>query len=34
MVPAMKLGCAVVEGPARPGDVVAAVKKRMAAGPA
>jgi hypothetical protein len=32
MVPAMKLGCADVEGPARPGDVVAVVKERMATG--
>jgi hypothetical protein len=34
MVPAMKLGCAVVEDPTRPGDVVAAVKERTVAGPA
>jgi hypothetical protein len=34
MVPAMKLGCAAVEDPARPGDVVAAVKERTVAGPA
>jgi hypothetical protein len=34
MVLAMKLGCADVEGPARPGDVVAVVKERMAAGAA
>jgi hypothetical protein len=30
----MKLGCAVVEDPARPGDVVPAVKERTVAGPA
>jgi hypothetical protein len=34
MIPAVKLRFAVVEGPARPGDVVAAVKEWMAAGPA
>jgi hypothetical protein len=34
MVPTEKLGCAAVEGPARPGDMVAAVKEEMAAGPA
>jgi hypothetical protein len=34
MVPAIKLGCAAVEDPARPGDVVAAVKERTVAGPA
>jgi hypothetical protein len=34
MVPTMKLGCAAVEDPARPGDVVAAVKERTVAGPA
>jgi hypothetical protein len=28
----MKLGCAVVEDPARPGDVVPAVKERTVAG--
>jgi hypothetical protein len=27
MVPVVKLGCAAVEGPARPGDVVAAMKE-------
>jgi hypothetical protein len=34
MVPAMMLGPAAVEGPARPGDMVAAVKEEMAAGSA
>jgi hypothetical protein len=34
MVLAMKLGCGAVEDPARPGDVVAAVKERTVAGPA
>jgi hypothetical protein len=34
VVPAMRLGCATVEDPARPGDVVAAVKERTVAGPA
>jgi hypothetical protein len=34
MVPAMMLGHATVEGPARPGDMVAAVKEEMAAGSA
>jgi hypothetical protein len=34
MVSVMKLGCATVEGPMRPIDVVAFVKERMAAGPA
>jgi hypothetical protein len=34
MVPTMVLWCAAVEGPARPGDMVAAVKEVMAAGPA
>jgi hypothetical protein len=32
MVPAMMLGHAAVEDPARPGDMVAAVKEEMAAG--
>jgi hypothetical protein len=31
MVPAMMLGHATVEDPARPGDMVAAVKEEMAA---
>jgi hypothetical protein len=34
MVPAMMLGHATVEGPARPGDMVAAVKEEMAVGSA
>jgi hypothetical protein len=34
MVPAMRLGHATVEDPARPGDMVAAVKEEMAAGSA
>jgi hypothetical protein len=34
VVPAMRLGRATVEDPARPGDVVAAVKERTVAGPA
>jgi hypothetical protein len=34
MIPDVKLGFAVVEGPARPGDVVAAMKEWMAVGPA
>jgi hypothetical protein len=34
VAPAMRLGRATVEDPARPGDVVAAVKERMVAGPA
>jgi hypothetical protein len=34
MVPTMVLWCAAVEGPTGPGDVVAAVKEEMAAGPA
>jgi hypothetical protein len=34
MVPAMMLGCAAVEGPARSGVEVAAVNEEMAAGPA
>jgi hypothetical protein len=34
MVPVMKLGRVAVEGPTRPGDVVAVMKERMAAGPA
>jgi hypothetical protein len=34
MVPAMRLGHAIVEDPARPGDMVAAVKEEMAAGSA
>jgi hypothetical protein len=34
VVPAMRLGRATVEDPARPGDVVAAVKERTGAGPA
>jgi hypothetical protein len=32
MVPTVKLGCAAVVGPARPGVEVAAVKEEMAAG--
>jgi hypothetical protein len=34
MVPTVKLGCAAVVGPARPGVEVAAVKEEMAVGPA
>jgi hypothetical protein len=34
MVPAVKLGCAAVVGPTRPGDEVVAVKEYMAVGPA
>jgi hypothetical protein len=34
VVPTMRLGRATVEDPARPGDVVAAVKERTVAGPA
>jgi hypothetical protein len=34
MVPAMRLGRVTVEDPARPGDMVAAVKERTVAGPA
>jgi hypothetical protein len=34
VVPAMRLGRATVEDPARPGDVVVAVKERTVAGPA
>jgi hypothetical protein len=34
VVPAMRLGRATVEDPARLGDVVAAVKERTVAGPA
>jgi hypothetical protein len=34
MVPGMKLGCAAVVGPARPGDEVAAVKEYRAVSPA
>jgi hypothetical protein len=33
MVPAMRLGRAIVEDPARPGDMVAAVKEQTVAGP-
>jgi hypothetical protein len=34
MVPTVKLGCAAIVGPTRPGVEVAAVKEEMAAGPA
>jgi hypothetical protein len=33
MVPAMRLGRATVEDPARPGDMVAAVKEQTVVGP-